>query len=369
MCRICHETDEAFSIFFGTEDETDAKFVLLEDCGHIVESTGMDGYMASKSDNGSESTTIKLPECPRCCTPIRFTLRYLNYVKAQLNAIELIKKKEYGSQSKNKTDTINFLEEIKDHRGDLIWQGYSPSIFDFKYYDSIDSMLGKSNLSASALNAYINSWKIYFNLQNTEFKMQKKKDLVLTSDQSEHLKFEMKKLKALFNQSFSYQRLYDLKAESERIDCLFELFACQNSAPSNSQDLIEISNLVALLEECLFKKVQVFDGDAKKATVEALSQLKKLTKVEISEQEKKMIHAAMGFGKGHWFECPNGHVYCITECGGAMEQSKCPECKEAIGGTCHQLIATNRLTSQMDGATHAAWSETANNMNNWDIDD
>jgi hypothetical protein len=32
------------------------------------------------------------------------------------------------------------------------------------------------------------------------------------------------------------------------------------------------------------------------------------------------------------FECPNGHYYVIGECGGAMEKSKCPECKEEIGG-------------------------------------
>ena len=32
-----------------------------------------------------------------------------------------------------------------------------------------------------------------------------------------------------------------------------------------------------------------------------------------------MIIKAMGLSAGHWFECPNGHPYIITECGGATE--------------------------------------------------
>ncbi len=64
---------------------------------------------------------------------------------------------------------------------------------------------------------------------------------------------------------------------------------------------------------------------------------------------------------------PNGHTYCITECGGAMEKSTCPDCKEEIGGTNHSLLSSNTLASDMDGAQFAAWSDTANNMGNWDI--
>jgi len=36
--------------------------------------------------------------------------------------------------------------------------------------------------------------------------------------------------------------------------------------------------------------------------------------------------------RGHWFTCPNGHIFSIGECGGAMQQSRCNECGEMIGG-------------------------------------
>ena len=64
----------------------------------------------------------------------------------------------------------------------------------------------------------------------------------------------------------------------------------------------------------------------------------------------------------------SGHIYCIGECGGAMEEAKCPECGSTIGGTQHRLVSDNSLASEMDGARHAAWSERANNMANWNFD-
>lgn len=83
----------------------------------------------------------------------------------------------------------------------------------------------------------------------------------------------------------------------------------------------------------------------------------------ISKDEREMIVRAMGLTQGHWFKCPNGHVYCITECGGATVESTCPDCKARIGGTSHRLRADNRLAPEMDGARHAAFSDMANLLN------
>eukprot|EP01026_Neomeris_dumetosa_P066282 TRINITY_DN6404_c0_g1_i1.p2 TRINITY_DN6404_c0_g1~~TRINITY_DN6404_c0_g1_i1.p2 ORF type:complete len:435 (+),score=44.89 TRINITY_DN6404_c0_g1_i1:418-1722(+) len=74
---------------------------------------------------------------------------------------------------------------------------------------------------------------------------------------------------------------------------------------------------------------------------------------KLSEQERIMIVNALagadylmrdatGYrGTGRWFECPNGHPYVIGECGGAMQESRCPECGETIGGTRHTLRSSN----------------------------
>lgn len=86
----------------------------------------------------------------------------------------------------------------------------------------------------------------------------------------------------------------------------------------------------------------------------------------ISNKEKIEILQAMGLRQGHWYKCPNGHIYCITECGGAMEQSTCPECHCMIGGSSHTLRSDNAVATEMDGASHAAWSEQ-NNLANFDL--
>ncbi|KAH3815148.1 hypothetical protein DPMN_143669 [Dreissena polymorpha] len=64
-----------------------------------------------------------------------------------------------------------------------------------------------------------------------------------------------------------------------------------------------------------------------------------------------------------------GHVYAIDDCGGENQRSKCPECKADIGGEHHRLSEGNQLASEMDGATFAAYSEEANILGNFILDD
>lgn len=78
---------QVFDIFFGEEDAPDARFVALEDCGHIIEVNGLDHYMSMPPAGGE----IVLNCCPKCKTPIRKNLRYSNQVKTILNDIERVK--------------------------------------------------------------------------------------------------------------------------------------------------------------------------------------------------------------------------------------------------------------------------------------
>lgn len=86
----------------------------------------------------------------------------------------------------------------------------------------------------------------------------------------------------------------------------------------------------------------------------------------ISLFEKKEIIGALKLSPGHWFKCKNGHPYIITECGGAMQESKCNECGEPIGGRDHQLLHGSHAR-EMDGSQHPAWSEEMNLLNFGDL--
>jgi len=70
-----------------------------------------------------------------------------------------------------------------------------------------------------------------------------------------------------------------------------------------------------------------------------------------------MVVQAMGLKQGHWYKCPNGHIYCIGDCGGAMMESRCNECGEIIGGESHRLRSDNTLAREMDGASTSAWPD------------
>lgn len=69
--------------------------------------------------------------------------------------------------------------------------------------------------------------------------------------------------------------------------------------------------------------------------------------------EFEEIMKAIGLSKGHWNKCPNGHYYVIGECGGAMEESKCPDCHAVIGGHNHNFAAGNSHANDLGG--QAAW--------------
>ena len=90
---------------------------------------------------------------------------------------------------------------------------------------------------------------------------------------------------------------------------------------------------------------------------------KRVGGLNISDEERVNIVKAMGMTKGHWFKCPNGHIYAIGDCGGATVESTCPECKARIGGGGHKLRSDNTFAPEMDNAAHPAWSDQANMMN------
>ena len=83
--------------------------------------------------------------------------------------------------------------------------------------------------------------------------------------------------------------------------------------------------------------------------------MRQLTEEE-EEEERKQIMQAMGGPtaedggngiNGHWYICPNGHEYYIGECGMAYQISRCNECGEEIGGSRHNLLASNSVSTRM----------------------
>ncbi|GBP30881.1 NFX1-type zinc finger-containing protein 1 [Eumeta japonica] len=80
---------------------------------------------------------------------------------------------------------------------------------------------------------------------------------------------------------------------------------------------------------------------------EASTSTGKVTGV-VTKEEVALAVRAVGLPRGHWYRCPNGHLYSIGHCGQANQSSRCPDCGAAIGGVSYRLAAGNRPATELD---------------------
>ncbi|KAF6089884.1 zinc finger NFX1-type containing 1 [Phyllostomus discolor] len=351
-CRVCHQ-EEVTQIFFGFEDEPDARFVQLEDCSHIFEVQALDQYMNEQKD---DEVAIRLKVCPMCQVPIRKNLRYGTSIKQRLEEIEMVKEKIQGSAGEIATsqEKLKVLLEGKS----LLHQMLPGDVL------MLTEKLAQKNLSVKDLGLvenYINFYdylaRLWDSLKKVHFSEQSK---VRTRLNQVHEWLAKKRL------SFTSQELDDLQSEIQRLTYLVDLLTrCKMAEGKVSGTVAEEVCIVRRILEGTCKFTQK-DEQLVQKKMEALKASLPCSGLGISERERVQIVKAIGLPLGHWFKCPNGHIYVIGDCGGAMQRSTCPECKEVIGGVNHTLERSNELASEMDGAQHAAWSDTANNLMNFE---
>ncbi|XP_030319243.1 NFX1-type zinc finger-containing protein 1 isoform X1 [Calypte anna] len=348
-CLIC-DREELTQIFFGYEEDPGARFVQLEDCGHIFESQGLDHYMDDDGD------IIKLKVCPICQTPIRKNLRYGTIVKRRLDEIEKVKEKIQGPAQEIESSRQRLQAALT---GNAVLQRNLPL-----EYLMLKNKLKTSALSTTSIGLIQNQLNFYERVADLTNSMNK-------IDPSERggLRTRLHEVQEWLDKprlSFTGQELSDLQSELQRLTYLVSLLAmCKGVGTMITPALAaEIASTRQVLDRT--QKLTEKEEAAVVAALERLSAALPVSGLGISEAERVQIVSAVGCPRGHWFKCRNGHIYVIGECGGAMERSKCPECQEVIGGTNHALDSTNSLAPEMDGATHAAWSETANNLLNFE---
>ena len=388
LCKIC-DAATVTEVFFGTEDEPGARFIQLEDCNHIFEVSGLDRWMDQQqdSDTDSEAVEIQFKCCPKCKTSVRRSLRYGNIIKQTLRDIEEVKKQISGVD-KNRNE---LWKASKQKLHELFKDCYTKSCFKHvqKFFDKIKEQLeptcidkptkkiSRCQLSLHHLNA------IQYQLVNLP-KIIKLLEALQNLDYSSKFQFghivvdltEVKgQLIGLCNfmiQDFIYEQIQvDVECEFNRISILIEVCQLQKHVTatkrSSSDDIALISDIMLHIYYAGWQK-----NHGKITSSKATECRTKLTEIGkkygvgcITEAERIEIVKAVGLSKGHWYKCPNGHFYCIGECGGATQLAKCPECKAAIGGTSHRLTAGNVHAPEMDGSRHAAWSDAAN-LDNYD---
>ncbi len=396
LCRFC-DNEVVTEIFFGTEDEEDARFILLPDCNHICEVEMLDQWMSTDDsdatiidtteytgamddatvDTPAESQMVTLKVCPKCKTPVRKCLRYGNEIRSKLRDVETIKKKQLSVTDSIQlplvlTEMKRSLRNVKRYNRTFIEEELNSiemMMFDQKY----SSVRKKSPV---ILFPHIVKAKISFLLQIVlAYEALNPRSLsydALGTSYESRLISDLKQLKAFIMQDFlSQQQLSDAESEMRRLLLLAKAIELQLKSASQSikfdkEENDYLTQTISELDESGWKREKIRE-EREAAIHKKFKSLRDKYGVDgLSETQRLEIVKAIGLSKGHWYKCPNGHFYAIGECGGAMQRSRCPECKADIGGMSHALAAGNLHAPEMDDSRHAAWSEAAN-MENFDL--
>ena len=364
-------------MFFGTEEEEDARFIELLDCGHVFEVTAMDYWM----DKDGENDDIKLKECPKCKTPIRISYRYADIVKVKLEDVEMVKKRlneeerlyqqlterlirktrslvrEYPDVQFRKALTETESESASENAQ---YEEYKHADLSTSSYDILRSWLQQRKTMAE-LKTIKNQLKLLRQIYKMREKI--KTDLlrntchgVLTPSNASQSSLDRIYLQAarevdgklnrleedLMKFQISIQRLTDISDEVVCVGLFLKIrvVQCEIKKRSIPNDFEK--------EEWLRRQGNHLDAGSKLSKQDAddieatINRIRRECGLEgLTPEERVMIVKAMNFSQGHWYKCPNGHVYAIGECGGAMEQRSCPECGATIGGTHHTLAQGN----------------------------
>jgi len=345
----------------------------LEDCKHSIESEALTVWM---NQNDEE---ICLKQCPLCKTPILKTQRFMNQVKVILEDVSKIKIIQYGeltiirNQMKTMLDSLKYLN--KHFSFNYIGCRFSNSrrLWDTFCKPLLGHMGNKRTKFTLPAND-IESLNFVIDLFNTTSKfknrikeinnLQKKQIIINHFDWILTVAFT-------YAQQLSNQQKSDISIEMARGSRFIRLFEImsdtkfQMAVNMQTSDTYEIKKIVDNMEVLLMScnKYTLSKDQEIQNLIEEIQQ--KINGLPlITNEEKQMIHAAMSTNfiggikaQGHWCKCPNGHIYCITECGGPMQQSICPDCKVPIGGQSHRHVSGITVASEMDGARNLLFQQ------------
>lgn len=355
LCRIC-DNKKLTEIFFGDEDEPDARFLQLADCGHVFEIQGLMKWMEREEEVDAaayenNTISIQMKKCPKCSTVVRKTRSFNTVINACLLDIEMVKSKTFGNEKDNQKTQLELVNKINNFYSEasprLCWQ--------FALLSKLKAALSvKFVMSQPDLLRINNCFEMWLKaVEISKRLIPKDTETAIVSFSAASQRFEQRLLRCVsFLETIQNkaQQMNDIVAELNLLDlvseCVDSFYASDRN--SDAQHHFELAfQMASKTGPCTAADL----AEVRKEVEQGLAKLNNSGIEGVSLQEKNMVLDAMAFRKGHWYKCPNGHIYCIGECGGAMQNAKCPECKCNIGGESHRLTEGNQVATEMDGAT------------------
>lgn len=340
-CFTCTPAEEETITLMNLRDfdkESD-RFVQLIDCQHVFEVSGLDSWMNQQAQNPA----IQLPHCPNCRTPIRQTYRYGNVVKQKLQDIEGVKRRLRERQKQlrravreTKTQASALIADLegREREEELMREmhGLKKRLSRPLGEDELHVIQQQLNLLASYIRLRRNvGEKVKAPLIYTVRLDKLKRDMLTV-----HV--ELPGLLAMTRDFYlvTIEFLVEVvRQEQMGTDLLGRLDTLERELKANQQPTLA-------------------DTERWRAAVDKLQQ----EGLSIGKKTLQLVIQAMAKegGSGHWFKCPNGHLYFIGECGGAMQEGVCPDCHATVGGHSHRLRGDNAHAA-IDGSSGPAWPQ------------
>ena len=388
-------------IMFSQYQDTDidATPIIILDCGHFKTVETLDGifsihkfYLKDENEQWrsdqfprQETDIIPPPACPDCRMPITSIKRYGRIIRsAQLDQSE----KRYIVQVHREMSAISTLMELPKENSLLLQKslrhlkliGKTPS----------EQLLDSCTVSLQQTPHFYEMYSPFLNVPKPHYGIRAR--IVLILSQCERMLMD-KKLKSvrLFEKKFntlseliskgieSAKMSDSLKLENEitleaiqwKI-CRLKLFDKTNFKDDVSKLLKNdnLDNLADALKEMAdsikIDLIRLIETAApsfqSSASYDSLQKLKSSMENYISlgyfeseidykeayEVFKALTDSRDFSGAGHFYRCPNGHIYIIGNCGMAMESSNCPECGERVGGSQHTLLSNNSAATDLE---------------------
>ncbi|XP_022837763.1 NFX1-type zinc finger-containing protein 1-like [Spodoptera litura] len=360
ICQICRP-EQFPTDFLGDAYGDNDKFILLEDCGHILEVDDMDSLMLGDQEN------ITIRTCPFCRKPIINTNRYKDIVNKRFkDDINPIKIRVYGTNDKISTKITELRRKMTTCFAKYVTDISKDEKLKTTYKNLENHVIKQKKVSLVQVEmecVYLNIFEMIVEC----WQQHHKQTTMFVDEMKENMNVLLDAISikptATLPVKISEQQQKDISNEIKRLNVITQFGKLLNTC-QHMKNLPKVKQQIELTKTIVFS-VSVFSEDK---AIESLKTLQGIIKVsgEITKYERELIVKAIGLKAGHWYKCPNGHIYCIGECGGAMQVSTCPECKARIGGTSHALLPGNQHAPEMDGSKFAAWSEQ-NNLANFQL--
>ncbi|XP_041376703.1 LOW QUALITY PROTEIN: NFX1-type zinc finger-containing protein 1-like [Gigantopelta aegis] len=347
-CRVCNqELVSKALVLSGKETKKDARFVKLENCGHVFEVSYLDQWM--KTESHTDDKVLSLKACPSCDTVIRQNMRYGKLIKEQLQNIEDVKRHILKSQNsiKQLQFEVRFSIQVhKEHREkkEMYLRGYNESVAGLTtILNQLEFLMKIENL--------INQFSLVTAMKTSL----KSKVAVYLADLEQFRQWILNKK----TYALSEQEIADAQRELERYTAALGMIKIEETLLDRN---IKLDSLL----EVRFQRVLQYVDDTHpftpqryqfvKAVVEKIKKLTPNSMKEIIDAERVSILKVADLSVGHWFKCKNGHIYSIGERVEGVK-ARCPECCKTQDRRSHRLMVDSALAPELDGARHATSSK------------